>query len=159
MYADHKNTYLRDPPGSIAAWEDDPRLSGGIFNDTCSHDFDIIRWLTGGEVKRVFAVGRATMQENRRKVGNYDTVLVTLELSPDDALGHVDSCSHTLYGYDTRVEVIGTEADILTSVGTKTECQVLRRDTISNNYSDSYFQRFEQAYRDEIIDFADCALG
>lgn len=33
----------RDPPGSIASWEDDPKLSGGIFNDTCSHDFDIIR--------------------------------------------------------------------------------------------------------------------
>jgi predicted dehydrogenase len=145
----------RDPPGSIASWEDDPKLSGGIFNDTCSHDFDIIRWISGAEFRSVFAVGRATMMPNRKDHGNYDTIVVSFTLS-SDAIGHVDSCAHTLYGYDTRVEVIGTEADALTSIGNKSECHIINKDTTTNDYSDSYFQRFDQAYRDEVADFVSC---
>ena len=147
----------RDPPGSIASWEDDPKLSGGIFNDSCSHDFDIIRWISGAEFRSVFAVGRATMMPNRRAHGNYDTIVVSFELS-SDAIGHVDSCAHTLYGYDTRVEVIGTEADALTSIGNRSECRILDKETATNEYSNSYFQRFEQAYRDEVADFVDRLL-
>jgi predicted dehydrogenase len=147
----------RDPPGSIALWEDDPKLSGGIFNDTCSHDFDIIRWISGSEMKRIFAVGKSTMMPNRSKLGNYDTVVVSFELD-NDAIGHVDSCAHTLYGYDTRVEVIGTEADILTSIGDKSECHILTKENRTNDYTDSYYQRFDQAYRDEVADFVDCVL-
>ncbi len=145
----------RDPPGSIAAWEDDPKLSGGIFNDTCSHDFDIIRWISGSEMKSVFAIGKSSMNSNRARVGNYDTVVVSFTLS-NDAIGHVDSCAHTLYGYDTRVEVIGTNADILTSIGDKSECHIFTKENGSNDFSDSYFQRFDQAYRDEVADFVDC---
>ena len=148
----------RDPPGSIASWEDDPKLSGGIFNDTCSHDFDIIRWISGAEFKSVFAVGRATMMPNRKGHGNYDTIVVSFELS-SDAIGHVDSCAHTLYGYDTRVEIIGTEADALTSIGTRSESRILNKDTITNDYSNSYFQRFDQAYRDEVADFVSCVMS
>jgi len=145
----------RDPPGSIAAWEDDPKLSGGIFNDTCSHDFDILRWISGSEMKTVFAIGKTSMMPNRARLENYDTVVVSFTLT-NDAIGHVDSCAHTLYGYDTRVEVIGTEADILTTIGDKSECHILTRENRTNDYSDSYFQRFDQAYRDEVADFVDC---
>jgi myo-inositol 2-dehydrogenase/D-chiro-inositol 1-dehydrogenase len=139
----------RDPPGSIASWEDDPKLSGGIFNDTCSHDFDIIRWISGSEIKKVFAMGKASLLTNRQDKANYDTVVVSFELSTQ-AIGHVDSCAHTLYGYDTRVEIIGTDADILTSIGEKNECRILDKNNVSNDYSDSYFQRFDLAYRDEV---------
>src|SRR5215217_8115051 len=31
--------------------------SGGIFRDLHIHDFDILRWLVGGEVEEVYAVG------------------------------------------------------------------------------------------------------
>src|SRR5215217_4815876 len=31
--------------------------SGGIFRDLHIHDFDILRWLTGGEVEEVYATG------------------------------------------------------------------------------------------------------
>lgn len=148
----------RDPPGSIASWEDDPKLSGGIFNDTCSHDFDIIRWISGSEFKSVSAIGKATQSPNRAGLGNYDTIVVSFELS-DGAIGHIDSCNHTLYGYDTRVEIIGTEADVLTSIGNKSECQILSKETTSNNYSDSYFQRFDEAYLVEVADFVDCVQG
>jgi len=145
----------RDPPGSIATWEDDPKLSGGIFNDTCSHDFDIIRWISHSEFTKVFAMGKASVLKNRRDHANYDTVVVSFELSTQ-AIGHVDSCAHTLYGYDTRVEIIGTESDILTTIGNRSECHILNKDSVSNNYSDSYFQRFDQAYRDEVADFVSC---
>ncbi|MDA4136229.1 MAG: Gfo/Idh/MocA family oxidoreductase [Thaumarchaeota archaeon] len=147
----------RDPPGTIALWEDDPKLSGGIFNDSCSHDFDIIRWISGAEFKKVFAVGTATMMPNRRDHGNYDTIVVSFELS-SQAIGHVDSCAHTLYGHDTRVEVIGTEADALTSIGNKSLVHIVDKDSMTNDYLDTYFQRFEQAYRDEVTDFVSCVL-
>ena len=147
----------RDPPGSIAPWEDDPKLSGGIFNDTCSHDFDIIRWISQAEFTKVFAIGKATVLKNRQAKANYDTIVVSFELSTQ-AIGHVDSCAYTLYGYDTRIELIGTEADILTSIGNRSECHIIDKNSASNDYADSYFQRFDQAYRDEVADFVNCVI-
>jgi predicted dehydrogenase len=38
-------------------WHRFPELSGGAFNDKCSHHFDVFRWFAGGDPLQVQAVG------------------------------------------------------------------------------------------------------
>ena len=41
------SSHTRDPPGLSPNYYLDFAKSGGIMADTCSHDFDVIRWLSG----------------------------------------------------------------------------------------------------------------
>jgi myo-inositol 2-dehydrogenase/D-chiro-inositol 1-dehydrogenase len=47
--------------------------SGGIFRDLHIHDFDILRWLTGGEVEEVYATGSVRNFDFFATHGDVDT--------------------------------------------------------------------------------------
>ncbi len=49
------NSATRDPPSNPQGWSIDPKLGGGIWLDTSSHDFDAIRFLSKAEVTEVYA--------------------------------------------------------------------------------------------------------
>jgi myo-inositol 2-dehydrogenase/D-chiro-inositol 1-dehydrogenase len=151
------SAHNRDPPTTITGWSADPKKSGSIFLDTTSHDLDIVRWLTGSEVTRVYADGNAMVYEELRKNGDYDTVVVSLRFA-SGAVGHVDSCASTPYGFDSRAEVVGTDAGIIISMGERNLTRIYRKDTVSNESYDYWGTRWAQAYRDEMVDFAKCIL-
>ncbi len=145
----------RDPPGPILGWSTMPAKSGGIFLDTTSHDFDAVRWLSGSEVERVYAEGTALVYEDLRKNGDFDTTTVVMKLA-NGALAYVDSCYNTVYGFDARVEMLGTKAAVSVDMGEKSLAHVMTSAGTSNEYFDGFATRWAQAYRDEIVDFVDC---
>jgi predicted dehydrogenase len=151
------SAHNRDPPSPVGGWSADPKKSGSIFLDTTSHDLDIVRWLTGSDVTRVYADGNSMIYEELRKNGDYDTVVVSLRFA-SGAVGHVDSCISTPYGFDSRAEVVGTDAGIMISMGERNLTRVYRKDTVSNESYDYWGTRWAQAYRDEMVDFARCIL-
>jgi myo-inositol 2-dehydrogenase/D-chiro-inositol 1-dehydrogenase len=148
----------RDPPANVGGWSIDPKLSGGIWLDTCSHDFDAIRYLSKAEVTDVYAEAVTIVYDQLKPVGGFDTVLVTLTLS-NGALAHVDSCQYTVYGYDVRAEVFGTKAAAFVGMGQNSAARILRSDTATEDLPLTFQERFGQAYRDELVDFADCVLS
>jgi myo-inositol 2-dehydrogenase/D-chiro-inositol 1-dehydrogenase len=152
------NSATRDPPANVGGWSIDPKLSGGIWLDTCSHDFDAIRFLSKAEVTEVYAEAVTIVYDQLKAVGGYDTVLVTLTLS-NGALAHVDSCQYTVYGYDVRAEVFGTKAAAFVGMGQNSAARILKSDSLSEDLPLTFQERFGQAYRDELVDFADCALS
>jgi len=145
----------RDPPGPILGWSTVPAKSGGIFLDTTSHDFDAVRWLSGSEVERVYAEGAALVYEELRKNGDFDTTTVVMKLA-SGALAYVDSCYNTVYGFDARLEMLGTKAAVSIDIGEKSFAHVRTAAGTSNEYFDGFATRWSQAYRDEIVDFVDC---
>jgi myo-inositol 2-dehydrogenase/D-chiro-inositol 1-dehydrogenase len=145
----------RDPPSPIVGWSTVLAKSGGIYLDTTSHDFDAVRWLSGSEVSRVYAEGSALVYEELRKNGDFDTTTVVMKLE-SGALAYVDSCYTTVYGFDARLEMLGTEAAAFVDIGEKSFAHVRRHDGTSNEYFDGFASRWAQAYRDEIADFVDC---
>src|SRR5271170_3186764 len=149
--------YNRDPPGPITGWSTNPKRSGGIFLDTTSHDFDAVRWLAGSEVVRVYAEGEAMVYEELKKNGDFDTVQVMMKLA-NGALGFVDNCYHTVYGFDGRLEILGTDAAVSTSIGEQTFAHVYTKDGTSNEFFDGYATRWAEAYRDELVDFVQCIV-
>jgi len=145
----------RDPPGPISGWSTVPAKSGGIFLDTTSHDFDAVRWLSGSEVERVYAEGAALVYDDLRKNGDFDTTTVVMKLA-NGALAYVDSCYNTAYGFDARLEMLGTKAAVSVDMGEKTFAHVMKMEGTSNEYFDGFATRWAQAYRDEMVDFVDC---
>lgn len=91
------------PPG----WAADPKLSGGIFYDMLSHDFDMGRYLMASEVLSVYATGSSKVCEDVAQKGDLDTVAVLMKFK-SGAFGYVEGFRKSPYGYDLRTEVVGS---------------------------------------------------
>ena len=94
----------RDPEPPPMAYV---RVSGGIFLDMTIHDFDMARFVTGSEVVEVFARGAVQIDPGFADVGDVDTALVTL-VHENGCLTAIDNSRQAVYGYDQRVEVLGS---------------------------------------------------
>ena len=90
------------PPMSYA------RQSGGMFLDMTIHDFDMARFVAGSEVREVYAVGTVRVEPELAEIGDVDTAVVTM-WHENDCLTTIDNSRRASYGYDQRVEVLGTE--------------------------------------------------
>ena len=148
----------RDPPGDPQGWLTDPNLTGGIWLDAVSHDFDSIRFLTGAEVTKIYAEAATLVYEQLKPKGDYDNVVISMRLS-NGAIAYVDSCAYTPYGYDIRVELVGTKAAAVIEMGGNSPYNLLGAATARTDDSPQSFQeRFAQAYHGELEDFARCIL-
>jgi myo-inositol 2-dehydrogenase / D-chiro-inositol 1-dehydrogenase len=142
----------RDPPQKVAGWAD-PRTSGGIFLDTSSHDYDVIRWLSGSEAVSVIADGVTTAYPELKKLGDQDVTMTIVKLE-NGALAYADACRVSVYGYDIRAEVIGTEGAAFMDIGRSSDAHILKKSWDSNEFSYWYTERFDEAYRAELEGFA-----
>jgi len=95
----------RDPEAPPAEYV---RTSGGIFLDMTIHDFDMVRFLTGSEVKEVYATGAVLIDPAIGVAGDVDTAVTTLKMA-NGAIAVIENSRQAVYGYDQRVEVFGSE--------------------------------------------------
>jgi myo-inositol 2-dehydrogenase / D-chiro-inositol 1-dehydrogenase len=84
------------------------RVSGGQMRDQTVHFFDLARWITGEDPVAVSVTGSALVDPAIAEFGDVDTSVATLTL-PSGALVQIDSVRRTGYGYDERIEVMGSE--------------------------------------------------
>jgi predicted dehydrogenase len=144
----------RDPPTNRLGWTADYKKSGGIMLDTCSHDFDAIRFLTGSEVTRIYAEVNST-SGNHQSQRRVDNAIIVLRLG-SGALGHVEAYGHAVYGYDVRVEALGTKGGVFIGTHNISEARVIKRRFQQSDCSASFEQRFGAAYLSELEHFIDC---
>jgi len=83
------------------------RSSGGQLRDQTVHFFDLARWITGEEPVSVSVSGAALADPGIAAFGDVDTSVVVLTLA-SGALVEIDSVRRTGYGYDERIEVLGS---------------------------------------------------
>jgi len=82
------------------------KVSGGIFYDMLTHDFDMMHFISGEIPIEVYTVGHC-YNDDIRAMDDIDTVMVTLKFA--SGLCAVVDCSRVAeYGYDQRVEVMGS---------------------------------------------------
>ncbi len=84
------------------------KVSGGIFLDMTIHDFDMARYISGKEVKEVFAAGAVKVDDAIGEAGDIDTTVITL-IFEDDTMAVIDNSRKAVYGYDQRLEVFGSK--------------------------------------------------
>ena len=83
------------------------RVSGGQMRDQAVHFFDLARWIADLDPVEVFATGSTLADSRIAELGDVDTSAATLRL-PTGALVQVDCTRRTGYGYDERIEVVGS---------------------------------------------------
>ncbi len=139
----------RDPLGPPLEFA---RVSGGIFMDMMIHDFDMARFLSGKEVKEVYAQGKCWIDPRLAEFGDVDTALVTLTFE-DGSWTSIDNCRATGYGYDQRIEVFGSKAMIkglnqleneLITYDRDGSHTALPLDFFMNRYADSYYEQIKR---------------
>ena len=148
-------------PGLPPAWAHDLRRSNGMLAEVCSHDFDCVRWLAGAEIVRVYAETANVKGEARGVAAPdfYDNAVVTLRFE-GGALGTIDGTCPADFGYDARVEVLGSEG--LLVVGDLRATALLEIRARGRGEVPTFAtwpQRFEWGYREELRAFVEAAAG
>lgn len=147
-------------PGLPPEWAWDTARSGGLVAEVNSHDIDTIRWLSGQEPERVYAVGRAAKRPDiaERYAGFVDVLATTIELS-EGALAQFDGACPADYGYDARVEVYGSEGTLLVGGPVRESALLVRSDGATADPVRSWRTLFADAYREEDRHFVAVARG
>jgi len=144
-------------PGLPPVWAQDIQRSNGMLAEVNSHDFDCVRWLAGSEIDRVYAETANFKGDDRGVVAAdfYDNAVVSLRFATG-ALGTIDGTCPADYGYDARVEVLGTGGLIVVGDNRSVALLEVRSRGAGEvpTYA-SWSQRFEPAYREELRSFVE----
>lgn len=134
--------------------------SGGIFCDLHVHDFDMARWLTGREVKEVFATGAVRAWEAYGRQNDVDTSAMVLTM--DDGLPVViTGARHDPIGYDFRAEILGSGDSIVVGMDGRTPLHSVQPGAPpppADPYR-GFLDRFRDAFIAETAAFVDLAHG
>lgn len=140
---------------SISSFDPSPppvsyiNVSGGLFRDMAIHDFDMACWIFGGLPKTVTAVGSSIVDPAIGQAGDVDTAVITLRFA-DGRIAVIKNSRRAVYGYDQRVELLGSEG--LLSAGNVIENTVTKLTTsgsISAKPEFFFLERYMRAYEAE----------
>lgn len=131
------------------------KVSGGIFLDMTIHDFDMARFLMGCDATEVYAVGGVMVDPAIGEAGDLDTALVTLKFE-NGALGVIDNSRRAAYGYDQRVEVLGSLGSVATQNNFPNTAVVSTAAGIHRDLPYNFFmERYTESYVAELAAFVD----
>jgi len=135
------------------------RQSGGIYRDMMIHDFDMARWLLGEELIEVYANGSCLVDSAIAAAGDVDTAAVVLK-TESGKLCQITNSRRSVYGYDQRVEVFGSDGMLRTENELNDLVTHYGRDGVVNAKPVEFFvERYADAYRRELEDFVDALLN
>ncbi len=132
------------------------RTSGGLFLDMTIHDFDMARYLVESDVNEIYATGAVLVDEAIGSVGDVDTAVSVLKFA-NGVVCTIDNSRQAIYGYDQRVEVLGSGGMVSTdnnfaNAATISDQRGVWRDLPLNFFMD----RYTQSYLSEMTAFVDC---
>ncbi|MFI2029929.1 Gfo/Idh/MocA family protein [Streptomyces buecherae] len=135
-------------------------LSGGLIRDCLVHDFDAVRWLTGREVREVYATGSAGGADFFRAAGDVDTAAALLTLD-DGTLVTATATRYNGAGYDVRTELAGERAQLVVGLDARTPFASAEPAGPSGPARPwaGFWDRFEAAYRAELATFVRAVRG
>ena len=135
------------------------RASGGIFLDMTIHDFDMARFLAGSEVVEVYTAAGVRVDPALGAAGDLDTALVVLKFK-SGLIGTIDNSRKAVYGYDQRVEVLGSAGSIRTENNYPNSAVISDGRTIHRDKPLHFFlERYTESFVAEMTAFVDAVLN
>jgi len=129
------------------------KVSGGIFLDMTIHDFDMARYITGKEVREVFAAGAVKVDEAIGEAGDIDTTIITLVFE-DNTMAVIDNSRKAAYGYDQRLEVFGSKGMALADNNFPNSHKLYSDKGVSGDLPLHFFlERYQESYNNEMQSF------
>ena len=149
-------SYTQDPRTTIEGTLKFAPHSGGQYLDMCVHDLDLIRWFTGAEVKRVWAIGGVFEFDLYRELNDADNCCATVQLD-NGAMGFMFTNRTHGAGCNVETEIIGTHGTLrIANVGAKNLLQIVDGSGAREEYYPDFLSRWHQAYINEIQEFVSC---
>ena len=134
------------------------KRSGGLFLDMMIHDFDMARFLMGCEATEIYTMAGVMIDPEIGSLGDVDTAVVMLKFE-NGAIATIENSRKTVYGYDQRLEVFGSEGSV-EGKNLYPNAVVHRGHTISRDQPHYFFiERYEASYVNEIKAFVDAVLN
>jgi myo-inositol 2-dehydrogenase/D-chiro-inositol 1-dehydrogenase len=135
------------------------KVSGGMFLDMTIHDFDMARYISGKQVKEVFAKGAVMVDPEIGKAGDIDTAIITLTFE-DGTLAVIDNCRKAVYGYDQRLEVFGSKGMAQAENNFPNNHKLFTEKGVSGDLPLHFFlERYDSSYNQEIREFIDALVS
>jgi myo-inositol 2-dehydrogenase/D-chiro-inositol 1-dehydrogenase len=129
------------------------RQSGGLFLDMTIHDFDMAQYLAGSPVVEVYASAAVLVDPAIGEAGDIDTAVINLKFA-NGALGIIENSRQAVYGYDQRVEVLGSLGAASAANDTPTTVQVSRQDGVHSDKPLYFFlERYMASFEEEMRQF------
>ncbi|MCO6543348.1 MAG: Gfo/Idh/MocA family oxidoreductase [Lactobacillus sp.] len=128
--------------------------SGGIFLDMNIHDIDLVRWFTGHEPVRTWALANNIAAPELEKINEYETGVAQLEMD-DGVIATLVGGRHAAHGYQVELEIMGSNGWI--RIGEHPEKNLVTLFTnkgVVRPVVQDFVERFSQAFIDEIKAFA-----
>ena len=132
--------------------------SGCLFLDMTIHDFDMARFLTGSEVDELFVMAGVMVDPAIGEAGDVDTGTILLHFA-NGVIGTIENSRRAAYGYDQRVEVLGSAGAVWTeneypNTAIISDSRSIRRDLPLH----FYVERYTESYVTEMEAFVDAVL-
>jgi myo-inositol 2-dehydrogenase/D-chiro-inositol 1-dehydrogenase len=130
------------------------KVSGGMFLDMTIHDFDMARFLIGDEVEEIFVSGGVMVDPEIGAAGDVDTAVIVLRFR-NGTLGTIDNCRQAAYGYDQRVEILGSLGKIATENRYPNQATVSTASEVRTDLPLNFFmERYQESFTAELRSFA-----
>jgi myo-inositol 2-dehydrogenase/D-chiro-inositol 1-dehydrogenase len=131
------------------------KSSGGMFLDMTIHDFDMARYISGKEVREVYARAAVKVDPAIAEAGDVDTAVITLTFE-DDSMAVIDNCRRAAYGYDQRLEVFGSKGMAQAENNFPNTHKLFTEESVSGDLPLYFFlERYDASYNQELSEFVD----
>ena len=148
-------------PSIPQPWQYDIAASNGPLAEVNSHDIDTLRWFAESEISEVYCIaGNYRCPEARVEHPDfYDNVIMSARFS-NGLQGQIDGAVSVRYGYDAKVEILGTNGVLhigrldqsgVIVVNTETGVSTPAVPSWRNLFLDAYLQE-DKEFIDSIID-------
>ena len=146
----------RVTPRAPTEWT--PNEAAPLFLHSSVHDFDFARWMSGQEVVEVTADGSRRDDPRPDDVRGVETAVVTLRMS-GGTLAVLEATWLHPVGYDSRVELIAEHRSLTMGASPRTPTTQLDWPGADADPWAGYLDRYEAAYRNELVGFLAAARG
>ncbi len=134
------------------------RASGGMFVDMTIHDFDMARFLIGDEVEEIYTAGGVMVDPEIGLAGDLDTALIVLRFR-NGVIGTIDNSRKAVYGYDQRVEILGSKGKIATENCYPNQTTISTGDAVYKDLPLNFFmERYTESFASELRSFVTAVL-
>lgn len=135
-----------------------PNDAAPLFLHSSVHDFDFVRWMSGSEVVSVSAEGSRRDDPRPEDPREVETAIVTMRLA-DGGLAVLTASWLHPGGYDIRAEVLAERAHLTMGLSPRTPAEHTDWPGVSHDGWTGFLERFEPAYRNELVAFLEAARG
>ena len=146
-------------PSTPRPWMYDIKKSNGPLAEVSSHDIDALHWYSGSYIKEVYSIaGNYRCPDAKKDFPDfYDNILMNVRFK-NDMQGLVDGAQGVKYGYDSRVEIVGTQGIIFVGKTNNYSVMTCSPNGISTPFVKSWQNLFLDAYKLEDQKFIEAIL-